>query len=64
MPDTVYEFVLGFKDLANRLGKDVVGTPVESEHYGPDGTTGIQTTTKGVMWYSKVGNQAGFIPFV
>lgn len=56
------EFKLGFKDLADKLGEPVVGKPVEDEHYFPDGSTSLQATTKGLMIYSKPGNQAIFLP--
>ncbi len=56
------EFVLGFKALADRLGRDVVGDPVEDETYWPDGEHSLQITTTGLMIYSKVGNTAHFIP--
>ncbi len=57
------EFIFGFKDLAERLGTDTVGEPIEDEHYFPDGQTSLQQTTKGLMVYSAEGNQAGFLPF-
>jgi len=57
------EFLFGFKDLADRLGAGVVGDPIEDEHYFPDGKTSLQQTTRGLMVYSKEGNQAGFLPF-
>ena len=54
----------GFSNLALRLGRDVVGEAVEAEHELGDGSGIIvQTSTRGVMWYSKVGNMPGFIPF-
>lgn len=58
------EFLFGFKDLAERLGADVVGEPVEDEHYFPDGKTSLQQSTRGVFIYSKEGNAAGFCPFL
>jgi len=57
------EFVLGFKTLADQLGKDVVGEPLEDEHPWPDGTAAVQMTSKGLMWYSRGANKAAFIPF-
>lgn len=57
------EFVFGFKDLAERLGPEVVGEPVEDETYFPDGSHSLQVTTTGMMVYSKEGNKAGFLPF-
>ena len=57
------QFVLGFKTLADQLGAAVVGQPLEDEHYWPDGTTSVQLTSKGLMWYSKTANKAVFIPF-
>lgn len=58
------EFIFGFKDLADKLGESKVGTPVEDEHYFPDGKTSLQQTTRGLMVYSKAGNEAGFLPFL
>ncbi len=56
------EFILGFKDLADQLGPDVVGEPVEDEQYFPDGSHSLQMTTKGLMVYSKTGNTTHFLP--
>lgn len=58
----VPQFRLGFKDLADRLGKGVVGDPTEEETYF-DPFHSIQTTTKGLMWYQK-GGQPMFLPAV
>lgn len=57
------EFILGFRALADQLGAEIVGEPLEDEHYWPDGTTSVQMTSKGLMWYSKTANKAAFIPF-
>lgn len=56
------EFLFGFLDLAVRLGAEVVGEPVEDETYWPDGTHSLQMTTKGLMIYSREGNQPLFLP--
>ncbi len=58
------EFQFGFKDLADKLGADKVGEPIEEEHYFPDGLTSLQQTTKGLMVYSREGNACGFLPFL
>lgn len=56
-PMTDHSFELGFKDLADALGGDVVGEPVTDEFPigdGPDSGTGatLQVTTQGVMVYA------------
>ena len=56
------EFLYGFKRLAEELGEEVVGDPIEEEHYFPDGKTSLQQTTRGLMIYSKEGNQPLFLP--
>lgn len=61
----VPEFVLGFKDKADELGHDVVGDPLEDQDYLPLATGGeiaFQTTSKGIMIYSRKANRAHFIP--
>jgi hypothetical protein len=58
-----HEFLFGIKAKAEELGADVVGEPIESEGYFPDGSHSLQQTTKGLFIYSKVGNQVGFLPF-
>ena len=55
------EFVLGFRELADKLGEAVVGDPVEDEHW-INNRHSEQQTTKGLMRYSKQGNQAIFMP--
>jgi len=49
---TMPEFKFGFKDLADRLGKSVVGTPVMDEQYVGDSLS-IQFTTTGMMVHFK-----------
>lgn len=59
------EYVLGFRDLADRLGRDVVGEPQVDERTlkNPDGGSVItvQMTTRGLMVYME-GGQPMFIP--
>lgn len=59
------EFVSeGFARLAAELGPAVVGWAVEDEHELGEGSgIVVQTSTRGVMWYSKAGNVPGFLPF-
>lgn len=47
-PVSQYTFVLGFKDLYNKLGAEVVGSPIEDSHTGIMTT---QKTSKGIMTY-------------
>ena len=61
MPDFVTE---GFARVAQELGRDAVGEAVENEHdLGEGSGIIVQTSTRGVMWYSREGNQPAFIPF-
>lgn len=59
------EYVLGFKELAERLGADVVGDPQINQDtlHNPDGADvlTVQTTTKGVMFYQP-GASPVFLP--
>ena len=50
------KFVLGFKELANMLGPNVVGEPLENEHTG---IFTVQKTSKGLMVW-KEGQEAKF----
>lgn len=63
--DDMAEFVLGFKDIADRLGKDVIGEPEVDERTlkNPDGSNvlTVQKTTKGLMVYMD-GGQPIFLP--
>ncbi len=52
------EFRLGFKALADQI-PDVVGQPLENEHYGPNGDS-LQQTTKGLMVWRKADNWTAF----
>ncbi len=54
------KFILGFEAKAAELGRDIVGDPLEDEQ---DLTANyrIQTTTKGIMLYSKKANKVHFI---
>lgn len=59
------DFQRGFKDLADQLGADVVGTPLEDEHsaviFGHDGVH--QSTDKGDMiWLGSELNATRFLP--
>lgn len=59
------QFVLGFKTLADRLGKDVVGEPQEDQDYQVlknGGEIAYQFTDKGFMVYSKKANRSFFVP--
>lgn len=58
MPD----FVLGFREVAERLGSGVVGEPLEDEQRVSP-SVAVQFTRKGVMVYSAVANRAGFVAF-
>lgn len=53
-----YEFTLGFKSLAGLI-PDVVGDPLENEHYGASGDS-LQQTTGGLMAWRKADNWTGF----
>jgi hypothetical protein len=57
--DSEFWFDGGFLALADELGRDVVGDPIENEK---DLTSSyrVQMTTKGMMVYSKEGNRAHF----
>jgi hypothetical protein len=58
----VAEYVLGFRDLAERLGPAVVGEPLEDEaHVTP--WLAVQFTSRGIMLYSARANRAGFLAF-
>jgi len=59
------EYVLGFKELAERLGTEVVGDPQVNQDtlHDPDGSDilTVQTTTKGVFFYQP-GASPVFLP--
>ena len=55
---TTFEFHLGFKTLADQI-PDVVGTPLENEHYGANGDS-LQQTTTGLMVWRKADNWTAF----
>ena len=59
-------YVLGFADLADRLGRDVVGDPTENEHDGTRSghTIRHQLTTRGELVYWPDVNRCDFFPFV
>lgn len=56
--DGVYEFRLGFKDLAGQI-PGVAGELVEDEHYGANGDS-IQATTAGLMVWRRADNWTAF----
>ncbi len=51
-------FKLGFKALADQI-PDVVGQPLEEEHWGPNGDS-LQQTTRGLMVWRKADNWTAF----
>ena len=51
-------FKLGFATLASLI-PDIVGQPLENEHYGPNGDS-LQQTTKGLMVWRKADNWTAF----
>jgi hypothetical protein len=53
-----YEFKLGFKALADQI-PEVVGQPLENEHWGPNGDS-LQRTTTGLMAWRKADNWTAF----
>lgn len=62
-----HEFLLGFKDLADRLGPAIVGAPVTDEfNVGAGPTSGagatLQVTSTGLMVYAS-GGAPGFVAF-
>lgn len=52
------QFKLGFKALADQV-PDVVGTPIENEHWGANGDS-LQMTGKGLMAWRKADNWTAF----
>lgn len=52
------QFKLGFKALADQI-PDVVGTPLEEEHWGANGDS-LQQTSKGLMAWRKADNWTAF----
>jgi hypothetical protein len=56
------EFVLGFRKLAERLGRGVVGEPLEDEARVTPWLA-VQFTSRGVMVYSAHANRTGFLAF-
>lgn len=51
-------FQLGFKALAEQI-PDIVGEPLEEEHYSPEGDS-LQATTKGLLVWRKSDNYTAF----
>jgi len=58
LAQTTPQFKLGFKTLADMI-PNVVGTPLEDEHYGPNGDS-LQRTTTGLMVWRKADNWTAF----
>jgi hypothetical protein len=56
--DATPRFSLGFKALADQI-PDIVGQPIENEHYMANGDS-IQRTTTGMMVWRKLDNLAAF----
>ena len=58
-----YEFMFAFTALADELGADVVGEPMEKQ--GPHNYDGFNNvvlfTTKGIMFYNERLNKAHFV---
>ena len=52
------EFKLGFAALADQI-REVVGMPLENEHYGANGDS-LQRTTTGLMVWRKADNWTAF----
>ena len=52
------EFKLGFKQLADMI-PDIVGQPLENEHYAANGDS-LQMTTRGLMVWRKADNWTAF----
>ncbi len=52
------EFQLGFKLLADQI-PEVVGEPLENEHWGANGDS-LQQTSKGLMVWRKADNWTAF----
>ncbi|MGE5619737.1 MAG: N-acetylmuramoyl-L-alanine amidase [Sphingomonadaceae bacterium] len=59
MIDLRYRYQLGFLELANALGRDLVGYPLENEHHAANGD-GQQRTTKGLFVWRKADNWTAF----
>jgi len=53
------EFKLGFAELARQI-PDIVGEPLENEHYNPENEDSIQQTSRGLMVWRKADNWTAF----
>ena len=53
------QYRLGFRLLANLLGRDLVGEPAEDEHYEANGDS-QQATSRGLMVWRKADNWTAF----
>jgi len=58
LAQTPFQFKLGFKALADQI-PEVVGQPLEEEHYGPNGDS-LQQTTTGLMVWREADNWTAF----
>ena len=56
---TAPTFKLGFKLLADQV-PDIVGQPLEDEHFNPANGDSLQQTTKGLMVWRKADNWTAF----
>lgn len=54
-----FQFRLGFKALADQI-PDIVGQPLEDEHFNPENGDSLQHTTKGLMVWRKADNWTAF----
>ena len=52
-------FVLGFANLRDLIGHDIVGECLENQHHGPNGD-GLQQTTGGLLVWRKADNWTAF----
>jgi predicted peptidase len=53
------QFVLGFKTLADMI-PDIVGQPLENEHFNPQNGDALQMTTHGLLVWRKADNWTAF----
>ena len=53
-------FILGFKTLAELIGEQIVGEPLENERHNAENGDALQATTKGLMVWRKADNWTAF----